>query len=68
MTMASKSSHKSTNARENLVHVVEAYPPSVYSNDSGSSKGDADEKLLHAMRAFLANSGWDELVSAAFIS
>lgn len=66
--MASESSHKSLNARDNLVRVVEAYPPLVYSNDSGSTKRDADERLLHAMRAFLANSGWAELVSAASIS
>lgn len=66
--MASKSSDKSPNARENLVRVVEAYPPSVYSNGSGSSKRDADEKLLYAMREFLANSGWAELVSAGSIN
>lgn len=54
---------KHLDSRMALVRVVETYPESVYADIDSSKKRSADEALLHYMKTFLSNSGWDKLVS-----
>jgi len=60
-TMSSSEQNKGDPLRS-LVRAVRTYPTSAYSS-SDPSKHDADHKLLCALRRFLAENEWANMVS-----